>query len=302
MQKVVVIPSNGIGNFLLSIPLIEKLSHNYKVDLVLNSINKKLAINTIPHLINEIVDLDQSFIKLIFALKKRKYFSSYYCFPAHRNKYLLSLYLSKIKHRYGYKLNGKGIRLNFLHPSLTPISHILNEAVMNLKLYDKTITKTYIITNRDKYYFKNIPKSDRENRICVHLGAGSQGSLGELKLWPIDRWNQLLKLLNDIEIIDEISVLIGPSEKHALDKIIDLPKINFIQTDLVNLVDFLAHSIAFVGNDNGVAHLAAFCAIPVYTLFGPSNQYKNHPLFNEHNIITSNIHCSPCQKLIGETY
>jgi ADP-heptose:LPS heptosyltransferase len=37
-------------------------------------------------------------------------------------------------------------------------------------------------------------------------------------------------------------------------------------TELLALID---HAVAFIGNDSGPGHLAAFCGVPTFTIFGP---------------------------------
>jgi hypothetical protein len=67
-----------------------------------------------------------------------------------------------------------------------------------------------------------------------------------------------------------------------------------------------AHAISnckmFIGNDGGLAHLAAATGIPTFVLFGPSSEKKNRPFAKNAHAIHIDLYCRPCQFRNGEQY
>lgn len=51
----------------------------------------------------------------------------------------------------------------------------------------------------------------------------------------------------------------------------------------------------FIGNDGGIAHLAATTGIPTYIIFGPMSVVKNRPRGEHIHILRKGVECSPCQ-------
>ena len=51
----------------------------------------------------------------------------------------------------------------------------------------------------------------------------------------------------------------------------------------------------FVGNDGGLAHVAAATGIPTFVVFGPSSVVKNKPYSKRAHAIHLDIPCRPCQ-------
>lgn len=86
------------------------------------------------------------------------------------------------------------------------------------------------------------PPQDR--LIVAHLGAGSPHGA-----WPKERWTVVIDQLRrrgwSVVVLDDSLV------------------------DLDRLIEALAPARAFLGNDSGPGHLAAFLGVPTFTIFGP---------------------------------
>lgn len=55
----------------------------------------------------------------------------------------------------------------------------------------------------------------------------------------------------------------------------------------------------FIGNDGGLAHVAAATGIPTFVLFGPSSDKKNKPYSKNAHVIAIKLPCRPCQFMKG---
>jgi ADP-heptose:LPS heptosyltransferase len=69
--------------------------------------------------------------------------------------------------------------------------------------------------------------------------------------------------------------------KTKLDRARDLPK----DLSLVDLSRYLRRCRAFVGNDSGITHLAAYLGCPTIALFGPTNPRMWGPIGRRSRII-----------------
>ncbi len=112
--------------------------------------------------------------------------------------------------------------------------------------------------------------------VALHPGAGS-----ESKRWPLNRFISLARhLIHSHE--RRVLIIEGPAEEGLADRMVqDLPKDKLILARFISL-DILASVIAkadaFVGNDSGIAHLAAALGVPSVVLFGPTQPRHWAPL------------------------
>ena len=106
----------------------------------------------------------------------------------------------------------------------------------------------------------------RGQPIAVHPGSGSPS-----KNWPVARFVDICRRLR--EQGKEVVAILGEAdaaEAAALARALpELPALD--RLTLVELAPALAECALFMGNDSGIAHLAAAVGVPVVALFGPSD-------------------------------
>jgi len=97
--------------------------------------------------------------------------------------------------------------------------------------------------------------------ILVHTGASQP-----VHVWPLERYRNLVARLRQKG--DRAQVACDPDQEdwwlEAGEKDVATPR---TVTKLLALVD---RAGAFIGNDSGPGHLAAFCGVPTFSLFGPA--------------------------------
>jgi heptosyltransferase-2 len=105
-----------------------------------------------------------------------------------------------------------------------------------------------------------MPKSRREGQILVHTGAGQP-----VRVWPLERYRDVVARLRLKHF--QVQVACDPDQRQwwlsAGEREVATPH---SVAELLALVD---RAVAFIGNDSGPGHLAAFCGVPTFTLFGP---------------------------------
>jgi heptosyltransferase III len=131
-----------------------------------------------------------------------------------------------------------------------------------------------------------------EPLVAIHPGAGS-----EIKRWPLDRFIRLARYLTQAEK-KNILIIEGPAELGLAGQIErELPESQQIIAKSLSL-DILAALLArcelFVGNDSGIAHLAAASGVRTIVIFGPTLPKHWAPLGPEVRILRDTRNCEGC--------
>lgn len=105
-----------------------------------------------------------------------------------------------------------------------------------------------------------ILSSKGDGIVLIHTGAGQS-----VRVWPLDNYRKLAARLREKNI--SVQIACDHDQRawwlNAGEKKIATPS---SVTELIGLTD---QASAFIGNDSGPGHLAAFCGVPTFTIFGP---------------------------------
>ena len=86
-----------------------------------------------------------------------------------------------------------------------------------------------------------------------------------MRVWPLERYQRLVMRLRQAGF--RVQVACDPDQQHwwlaAGESNLATPR---SVAELLTLVD---QAGVFIGNDSGPGHLAAFCGVPTFTIFGP---------------------------------
>jgi heptosyltransferase-2 len=100
----------------------------------------------------------------------------------------------------------------------------------------------------------------RGNKILVHTGAGQP-----IRVWPLARFQKIITRLRA-----EGHAVIVACDADQRDAWIQAGETAVVSPTTVNgLIALIENSLVFVGNDSGPGHLAAFCGVPTFSIFGP---------------------------------
>ena len=111
--------------------------------------------------------------------------------------------------------------------------------------------------------------------VVIHPGAASPA-----KCWPVERFVELAGRLKGGGAGGAVRGRRGRAGAVAGGDVARLSAAGEVrQPDtLVGLLDALAGASAFVGNDSGPGHLAAFLGLPTVSLFGPTDPARWQPI------------------------
>lgn len=132
-----------------------------------------------------------------------------------------------------------------------------------------------------------------ERVIACHVGSG--GNLGIHKRWPLKRFLDLASGLKMLYPGGRIIVFKGPGED-----VIDFKP--FVEEGciiaegftLLEVTALLRRATLFIGNDSGLAHLAASQDVPSVVLFGPTDEREVRPYGKHVRVVCRPMECRPC--------
>ena len=106
----------------------------------------------------------------------------------------------------------------------------------------------------------DLPQLRPDGEVLFHTGAGQP-----VRVWPLERYQKLVARLRQRNY--RVQVACDPDQR---DWWVAVGEKNLVSPRTVTELFALADRAgAFIGNDSGPGHLAAFCGVPTFTLFGP---------------------------------
>jgi lipopolysaccharide heptosyltransferase II len=134
-------------------------------------------------------------------------------------------------------------------------------------------------------------KLSQERFALIH-----PASAFETKRWPIEKFARTIEFLQTqglsaIAVGDEADADI----LNELTHISKVPISIHIDLNLPEITALASRASLFVGNDSGVAHIAAAVKTPTVVIFGSSNRVHWRPWTDAPNeIVFNEFHCQPC--------
>jgi ADP-heptose:LPS heptosyltransferase len=163
----------------------------------------------------------------------------------------LVLLLLRTKRRLGFPRLNSQLFLTELLPRPDPLAHRYE----NWRVLARSLELD--LPSREQL---PVPPRREQNRVLVHTGAGQS-----VRVWPLERYVQLIGRLRlagyHVQVAgdpDQQSWWLETGESQVA-----TPR---TVSELLLLIE---QAGVFIGNDSGPCHLAAYCGVPTFTLFGP---------------------------------
>lgn len=121
------------------------------------------------------------------------------------------------------------------------------------------------------------------------------GARWETKRWFPERFGQLSSMMQVKSIIvggESDADIAGIVVRNSAGNAISVAG----KTTLKELIEIIRNARFVVTNDSGPMHIAAALNVPVFAIFGPTNQLRTGPYCKSHVIIRKGLECSPCYK------
>jgi heptosyltransferase III len=127
----------------------------------------------------------------------------------------------------------------------------------------------------------------RSQTVLIQPGAGSPR-----KRWPLSGFREVAMQLAALRLSPEF--VIGPAEQDLLPELVRRAAVIHRPYDGVELLALLRSAAAYIGNDSGVSHLAAWAGLPSVVIFGPTDPMRWRPQGSSVEIVQPPLDCRPC--------
>jgi lipopolysaccharide heptosyltransferase II len=132
---------------------------------------------------------------------------------------------------------------------------------------------------------------DGEPLALIHPAAAF-----ETKRWPAENFARVADDLAARGLLPV--VIVSPKEKKVLDALVAHAATRVVAFDNLSLPEVVALSARarlFIGNDSGIAHIAAAVKTPCVVIFGSSNVAHWRPwTTNQNEVVREELPCQPC--------
>ncbi len=143
---------------------------------------------------------------------------------------------------------------------------------------------------------KGLTLEEKSRAIVVHPGSGSKK-----KLWPLDRFVDLIHILRK-DFDSRILVVLGPAEGGEIQKAFEQldwemgpsAPILLKGLSLLGLASVMDGCRFYIGNDSGITHMAAALGLPTLAIFGSTDARLWAPRGDRVVVVQSGAPCSPC--------
>ncbi len=140
---------------------------------------------------------------------------------------------------------------------------------------------------------------ERGNYAILHPGTAFA-----TKQWPVEHFARTAEFLNQKGL--QIVAIASKSENSVLDELTRESKVPITTFDDLTLPEITAlasKAKVFVGNDSGIAHIAAAVGTPSVVVFGSSNRNHWRPWTDAPNeIVFEPLPCQPCPGYTCEVF
>jgi heptosyltransferase III len=136
-------------------------------------------------------------------------------------------------------------------------------------------------------------EKSRSQTVLIHPGAGSPR-----KRWPLSGFRDVAVQLEALRLSPEF--VIGPAEQDLLPELARRAAAVHRPGDCMELLDLLRSAAAYIGNDSGASHLAAWAGLPSVVIFGPTDPVRWRPRGSSVAIVQAPLDCRPCFETAAE--
>ena len=308
IKKILIIRSGGIGDVLMSTPLVATIKKHYpdaNITYMVGNWSKNVLENN-PN-VNTIYSYDDLDIihfrlsrirKIIKDMKKEK-FDLAFCLEKSWHWSLLT-FMFKAKRRIGFDRYGEGFANNLNVPFKGEKYELEYYLDLARKISLKPVSEKIEIhlTKKEKdfseFFLYNMNLDKKKLIGIAPGGADNPAQQASIKRWPLKKYVELIKALPDYHFL-----LFGGKNDIETCKSIDMNTKNstFLAGKLTlkesaSLIDQCKY---FITHDSGPMHLASATGTKLIALFGPTQSKR----FAPKNAIVINAGTPPCYTIYG---
>lgn len=261
MDKLLIVHTGGIGDFILTFPAIQRLHLQYEITVAGERERMDLAVHF--GLAAYAVDLNSIDFHSIFTSPSPRLVGFLQQFDASL------LWLRDDDGFLVQTLRGCGVRDAYAFPGLPPQSWTQHAT----EYFHGCIERLFSVPLRADLPLQALTGINLRRAasapIVIHPGSGDPK-----KNWPMERLIEIYEHL--IAQGFQVQFILGPAEEERLQLPSTLPRLP--RMTLVQLAEGFTACALYIGNDSGITHLAAHAGVPVIALFRSTNPLVWAPL------------------------
>lgn len=308
IKKICVIKLSGIGDAILTLPLLKKLKEKRKEVLVIAAKENFIVYKNQPF-INEVILFDIKrlnffrIFRFILKIKKRNIDVVIDTSQTANFSAILSFLISKFCIGFANPKTPARNKLYDVVIKQNPSKHM----VFNFLNLGKPIGIKY---NSKEINLIKLPFSKKDNKKIASMLRKSKNLVGlhpcsifDYREWPKENWVKIIEYLIDRY---NVNIVIVGSKEESL-KVFQLTEgikeeyrgkiINLAgKLELSELFALMPKLKLFIANDGGPMHVAAAQGIPVIGLFGTDTPLRYAPFNHKSLAIYANLPNHPCIK------
>ena len=289
MSKLLLFHQGALGDWVVTFPLLEQLKVRFpSIDAICPASHGELAVRL--SLINTAIPVESAAVTTLFTqapdpdlIKTIKDYDAVLLFSASRE---LRQTIGRAKPSHLLSLAPKPPVSRREHVT----TYLANLLQQNGWLESDPLKKGHVEGATPPLPASHTGQPDRPSAVLLHPGSGSR-----VKNCPFEIFLETAALLTSQG--HEVAFLLGPVEMdqtHWCDSLEARNLTYHRSQSLIDLFDRLKHAKAYIGNDSGPTHLAAYLGLPTVALFGVSDARRWHPSGPMVQVLEPTGACPPC--------
>ncbi|MDP4200835.1 MAG: glycosyltransferase family 9 protein [Bacteroidota bacterium] len=318
-EKIVLLAMPGIGDALLSTPMIELLRrakpeaeiHAFVMFAATREMFEQDPYIDRVHHYDFLNGSKSGALKFVSDLRKMRFDISINIYPQNRREYNLIAFLIGAKQRIGVRYRRRDPQnLSWLNTKTIledDTLHCVEENVRLLSLIDiphelgESSLPPLRLTLSEKHlafadqWCKSHLRGDEQLLIGFHAGTALFKNHIRRR-WAPEKFAELAKRLTS-DLGARVLLFGGPDDSDANREILSLAGecITMVETkSILDSVAVMRRLNMFVSNDSALMHIAGALELPTVAIFGPTNETYVHPWRTRYTIVHTGIECRPC--------
>jgi lipopolysaccharide heptosyltransferase II len=304
--KILVIKFGGIGDVILSTPLLKNLRNFYKQAEInfLTDLKCRDVLMDNPD-INRVLTFDlgkDNSLRLLKTVRRKKYnlIIDLYCNP--RTTFLT--FYSRAEYRTGFNFPRRGYAYNLSVDGRYKVGdyHHADFGMLALERLGIPVKfrETYINISAGHRLFADEFFEENNLNVTDVIGIPISGGW-ESKKYKMKDYTELIKTVNKKYNFKYILIWGTEAEKKECRSINrNLPEITFIapKTTVRYAAALMQKCRAVIANDSGLMHTATAAGVPVLGIFGPTSPHLQGPYGKKHlTVVNEKLECLNCALL-----
>ncbi len=318
-EKILILALPGIGDALLSTPMIELLRrakpeaeiHVFVMFAATREMFEHDPCIDRVHHFDFLNGSKSGALKFVSDLRRMRFDASINIYPQNRREYNLISFLIGAKQRIAVRYRRRDPQnLSWLNTSTVLEDDTLHCVEENVRLLSLLDIHSELGEERLTSLRFSLGEAHREfaDRWCQEHLTGSESLLIGFhagtalfknhirRRWAPEKFAELAKRLTD-ELGARVLLFGGPDDADANREILERAGecVTMVKTkSILDSVAVMQRLNLFVSNDSALMHIAGALKLPTVAIFGPTNETYVHPWKTRYTIVHTGIECRPC--------